>query len=94
MAYALVVQFTANEGEEARVQELMAELAAESSKEEGVLYYAAHRDPENPRVFLMYEAYKDEDAFKAHGDTEHFKRIGPGELFGITERRREVYETV
>ncbi len=94
MAYALVVRFTANEGEEEKVEGLIRELAEASRQEPGVVHYQGHRDPEDPRVFLMYEAYKDEDAFKEHGATEHFKRIALEQLFTITERRREIYATL
>jgi quinol monooxygenase YgiN len=94
MAYVLVVRFTANEGEEAEFERLMRELAAASREEEGVVHYQGHRDPEDPRAFMMYEVYKDEDAFKAHGATERFKTLGIDGLFKISERERSVYETL
>ena len=43
----------------------------------------------------MYEQYADESAFKEHGETEHFKTLAAGELFGLMEsRERAVYETL
>jgi quinol monooxygenase YgiN len=94
MAYVLVVRFTANEGEEEKVEGLIRDLAAASREEPGVIHYQGHRDPEDPRAFLMYEAYRDEDAFKAHGETDHFKSLALEQLFKLTERERHVYATV
>ena len=95
MPYVLVARMTAREGEQDRALELINELGEASRAEPGVLQYVAHRDPEDPRVFLMYESYRDKAAFEEHGATEHFKRIGPGELFGLMENReRNFYETL
>jgi quinol monooxygenase YgiN len=95
MAYVLVVRMTAREGQEERAAELIRELAPASAEEPGSVHYLAHRDPEDPRVFLMYEQYRDQAAFEEHGQTEHFRRLAAGELFGLMEeRRREIYETL
>ncbi len=95
MAYVLVVKLTAKEGEEERAAELIPPLVEASSAEPGVLQYVAHRDPENPRVFLMYEQYADAAAHGEHGQTDHFKEIALGELFPLMEsRERAVYETL
>lgn len=95
MAYVLVVRMTAREGEQERAAQLISELAAASAAEPGNVHYIGHRDPENDRVFLMYEQYVDEAAFAAHGASEHFQRLALGELFGLMEdRERAVYETI
>jgi quinol monooxygenase YgiN len=95
MAYVLVARMTTNEGEEERAAELIRQLVEATRKEPGNLQYVAHRDPEDPRVFLMYEHYRDKAAFEEHGQTEHFTRLGPGALFPLMEdRRREFYETI
>ena len=95
MAFVLVARMTAKDGEQDRVAELIPQLVEASSAEPGNVHYIAHRDPEDPRVFLMYEQYRDKAAFEEHGRTEHFQRIGPGELFGLMEdRERAFYETL
>jgi quinol monooxygenase YgiN len=95
MGYVLVARMTAKDGEQDRAAEIIRELGAASREEPGVVRYVAHRDPDDPRVFLMYEHYRDKAAFEEHGRTEHFTRLGPGALFGLMEeRRREFYETV
>lgn len=95
MAYVLVARLTAREGEEERAAQLIPRLADASAAEPGNVHYIAHRDPEDPRVFLMYEQYADKAAFEAHGQTDHFQSIGAGELFPLMEaRERAFYETL
>jgi quinol monooxygenase YgiN len=95
MAFVLVARMTAREGEEERVAELIPRLVEASRTEAGNVHYIAHRDPEDPRVFLMYEQYRDKAAFEEHGQTEHFKTLAVGELFGLMENReRAFYETL
>ena len=95
MAYVLVARMTARDGEQDRALELIEKLGEASRQEPGVNQYIAHRDPEDPRVFLMYESYRDKAAFEEHGATDHFKEIAVGELFGLMENReRNFYETL
>ncbi len=95
MAFVLVVRMTARAGEEERAAAIIPRLVEASSAEPGNVHYLAHRDPEDPRVFLMYEQYRDKAAFEEHGASEHFKQLALGELFPLMEdRRREVYETL
>jgi len=95
MAFVLVARLTAREGEQDRAAELIGRLADASSAEPGNVHYIPHRDPEDPRVFLMYEQYRDKAAFEEHGQTEHFKELALGELFPLLEgRERNFYETL
>ncbi len=95
MAFVLVARMTTREGEQDRAAALIGELAAASSAEPGNLHYITHRDPDNPRVFMLYEQYRDKSAFETHGQTEHFKTLGAGKLFPLMEEReRNFYETL
>lgn len=44
-----------------------------SRAEEGNIFFEWYRDPENPRGYLLIEAFKD-DAAEAHVGSDHFKR--------------------
>ena len=95
MAYVLVARMTAREGEQDRAAEIIPELAAASSAEPGNVHYIPHRDPEDPRVFVIYEQYRDKAAFQEHGQTDHFKTLAAGQLFPLMEEReRNFYETL
>jgi len=91
MSYVLIVRMKAQEGNEERAAELMAELAEASRAEPGCEAYEPCRETEDPRSFAIYERYRDQAAFEAHGQTEHFQRLAAGELFGLMESRERVF---
>ena len=95
MAFVLVARLTARDGEQDRAADLIGRLVEATRAEPGNVHYIPHRDPEDPRVFLMYEQYRDKAAFEEHGQTEHFQSIAVGELFPLMEgRERNFYETL
>jgi quinol monooxygenase YgiN len=94
MAYVVTARWTAKEGEEEAVARAVEQIVEYSRAEPGMLLYQPHRDPENPRVFFFYEQYADADAYQAHLDSEHMKRLGFGEAIPRLEsRERSFYET-
>ena len=94
MAFVLVARMTARDGEQDRVAELIPQLVEASRAEPGNVHYIAHRDPEDPRVFLMDEQYGDRAACEVHGQSEHFRTLGVGEIFPLmNNRERNFYET-
>jgi len=54
--------------------ELALDDARNTRKEPGCLRFDVVRHTENPPRFAFYEVYKDEDAVKAHQQTEHYAR--------------------
>jgi quinol monooxygenase YgiN len=95
MAFVVTARWTAKEGEEERVLAAIRSMIEPSRAEPGCLYYQPNRDPEDPRVFFFYELYEDEDAYKAHGESEHFQRYGFGEGIPLLEsRERWFYVTI
>ena len=75
MTYVVVARWRAKAGSEERVRAVLDELTAATRAEPGCLGYAPHRSAEDPRDFLLVERYADEDAFRAHVDSEHFRRL-------------------
>lgn len=61
---------------------LMAELAAASRKEEGCMAYHLLQSDSDPRVHLLIEQWKDEQALDTHSKTPYFQRIVP-QLSGL-----------
>jgi quinol monooxygenase YgiN len=95
MPVVLVARWVAREGEEERVLALLEELAPASRAEPGCLLYQPCRDREDARRFLIFEMYADEDAFRAHGESQHFQRLVLDEAVPLLEGRdRSFYETV
>ena len=58
-----------------RVAEILRELRDLSRREPGIAAFVVARSAETPNVFALWEAYRDETALKAHGETEHFNRL-------------------
>jgi (4S)-4-hydroxy-5-phosphonooxypentane-2,3-dione isomerase len=76
MAYVVIAYWTAKDGEEEAVAAALTALTEPSRAEPGNLAYVLHRDPADPRRFVIYERYLDAAAFEAHGASKHFKRFG------------------
>jgi (4S)-4-hydroxy-5-phosphonooxypentane-2,3-dione isomerase len=95
MAFVVVAKWTAKPGEEEAVAEALLRLVEPSRAEPGNLVYQPHRDPSDASVFMIYEQYVDEAAFKTHLESDHLKEIGLGEAVPrLAERYRESYETI
>lgn len=94
MAYVVIAVWTARPGEEDAVAAAIDALIEPSRAEPGNLVYQPHRDPMNPRVFLLYEQYVDEAAYAAHGASDHFHRLAASDAIPRLEsRERTFYET-
>lgn len=91
MAYVVAATYRAKEGEEERIQEILELMAAPSRAEPACRFYQAHRSPEDPRVFFMYEQYDDEAGYQAHMATEHFERHIRGEAIPRLESRERAF---
>jgi quinol monooxygenase YgiN len=95
MAYVVTAEWTAQEGFEAEVKQAILALIEPTRAEPGNLFYQPTQDLENPRVFLLFEIYEDEDAYRAHGDSEHFQRFAVQTAIPrLDKRERTFYETI
>jgi quinol monooxygenase YgiN len=87
MAYVLAVNWTAKEGHEAEIHEILSILGDASRQEPGVITYTTHVDPDNPREFFIYEKYHDVSGLEAHQETAHFKKYVPEKAIPLLESR-------
>ena len=96
MAYVVEAKWRAKEGKEERLLEVIREVTWPSRAEPGNLFYQAHRSPEDPQLFYLYEQYADEAGYEAHMDSEHFTRLVKGEAIPelLEERQRAFYTTM
>jgi len=93
MAFVVLARWVAQPGEEEAVAAAIEALIEPSRAEPGNLGYEPHRDPADPRVFLLYERYVDEAAYRAHGETPHFRQAAEHALPRLEARERSFYET-
>lgn len=95
MAYVVTATWTAQQGKEDIVLDAIKKLTPVSRQEPGNRFYQAYQDKDQPTVFHLFEIYDDETAYKAHGDSEHFKELGFGQAIPVLENReRAFYETI
>ena len=83
----VVAQWEAREGEADRVAEILARFLPEAQREAGAQLFLISRAKENPAQFLFYELFRDEAAFKAHQESDHFKTYIAGQALPLLAKR-------
>jgi len=92
---AIVAYLTAKPGMEAEFQKQMTAQAQRClANEPGCLQFDVVQDPKNPTRFVMLEVYKDDAAFKAHQDSQHYKDFRPVVSGLLADRKVEVFTMV
>ena len=95
MAYVVAATWTCEPGKEDVVRDAVEKLTPPSRAEQGNVFYQAYQDPAEPTVFRLFEIYADEDAYAAHGASEHFATYGLNQAIPVlTHRERAFYETL
>ena len=95
MTYVVIAKWIAKVGNEDAVAVAIGKLIEPSRAEPGCVEYRASRNLSDGRVFLLYEEYIDEAAYRAHTESQHFARHAAGEGIPLLEaREREFYVSV
>ena len=71
----MVARWRARAGEAGKIESILRELAAAVRQEPGNLQFTVHRSHDHPDDLLLYEIYASADAFAAHQQTAHFKKL-------------------
>lgn len=86
----LIATMRVQDGKGEEFERLFGDLAAKvRAQETGNLLYRLCRSRTEPNTYKVLELYRDQDALKAHGASEHFKAAGPG-LGGVLAGRPEI----
>ena len=89
----IAVTYVVQPGLEAQAIQLFATLTTHTRTEPGNLMYLAHRSPEEPRRFFLYEQYRDQAALDAHRAAPYFHEYVLNGLVKIVESRvPQLYE--
>jgi quinol monooxygenase YgiN len=86
----VVAQWEAKEGQADRVADILSRFLPEAQREPGAKMFLISRAKENPAQFLFYELFRDEAAFKAHQESEHFKTYIAGEALPLLAKRERM----
>src|SRR5947208_7144933 len=87
VAYVVCALWKAKEGKEGVIEEVIRTMTPLSRQEPGCLFYQAHRSPDDPRLFYLYEQYADPSGYEAHMATPYFERYVRGEAIPNLESR-------
>ena len=65
-------------GKEAEFEKVAKDLMAKvKANEAGTLTYQLYKSKKDAHTYIFMEQYANEDALKAHGQTDYFKAAGP-----------------
>ena len=68
----VIARVFVKEGQEAAFTEVATTLLNATRAEKGNISYTLFQSTTDPKEFIFYEEYKNEEAFAAHGSSEHF----------------------
>lgn len=87
--FVVAITIEAKEGKADELAALLAELTEPSNAEPGMKIFIPYRSPTDPKLFFVYELYRDEAAWDAHQQTAHFKKALP-DLLALSAKRERV----
>lgn len=86
----VIATLRVQDGKSDEFERVFAELAAKvRASEPGNITYQLCRSRSEAHTYKVLELYRDEDALKAHGASEHFKAAGPA-LGAVLAGRPEI----
>ena len=93
--YVVAADYYAREGKDQEIAAILQKMIPLSRAEPGCRFYMVNRSLEDPRKFLLYEVYVDEDGYKAHQATDAFKENILGKVIPMLESRvRHFYDVL
>ena len=93
--YVVAADYYAQEGKDDEIAAILKKMIPLSRAEPGCTLYMVNRSTQDPRKFLLYEQYVDEEGYKAHQATDAFNDNILGKVVPMLESRvRHFYEVV
>jgi quinol monooxygenase YgiN len=85
----------AKPGETEALVDIIRRFLPQAQREPGVKAFQIHQSTSEPEKFFFYEVFKDEAAFAAHQQSEHFKTLIAGQaLPKLAKRERSQHRFV
>lgn len=81
------------EGQLDTVLNLLPEVVAKSTAEEGNLFYKVHQNNADANTLVLFEGYKNEAALNEHRNSAHFQTRVIGEIIPLLENREVIITT-
>lgn len=86
---AVIAKLPVQEDKLEEAIELIKGLIADVATEAGTLAYSMNIDKKVPSTIVIIERYKDQEALKIHGSTDHFKAFF-GKIGGLLAGKPEI----
>jgi quinol monooxygenase YgiN len=86
--FVVAIMLEAKEGQADALAEILRVMTPPTMAEPGVKLFLSYRSPTNPLLFLVFELYVNEGAWRAHEATDHFKTAVAQLLPRVTRRER------
>jgi quinol monooxygenase YgiN len=83
----VVARWEAKDGQADKVADILSRFLPEAQREPGAKLFLISRAKDNPAQFLFYELFANEDAFKAHQESAHFKTYIAGQALPLLANR-------
>ena len=93
MTFTVLAWWRAQRGCGTELEPLLATMQQSARKEPGCHEYEVHRSQDDPDTFLLYEVYRDADAYAAHAASEIFVTVGKEQAMPLLEERRREFHT-
>lgn len=90
MPKTATVSLRAKEGKEEELKNTLTQLIAPCRSDEGCLDYHISQSSEDPRKFMAFMIWKDEEAFKRHEDSVLIQELREKKLPPLVEQGPEV----
>ena len=68
------VTFIAKEGFERELKEVLSAMVAPSKAEAGAIFYEIVQYKNNPRKFMAFETWRNEEALEGHKQSKHYAK--------------------
>lgn len=69
---------------------MMKEVAEQSSREDGNLFYKLHQSQSDRNTLILFEGYKDSEAVEIHRNSEYFKKLVLEQIVPLLESREVI----
>jgi quinol monooxygenase YgiN len=87
MTFVMIARWRAKEGALPELEAILRELTPKIRSEPRNLEFIVNRSADDPSAFILYEQYEDEEAFRVHRETEHFKTLVLGRAVPLLAER-------
>lgn len=93
MSYVVAATYVSKPDTVVELREHLEAMIEPTNAEEGCEEYRVINSNDDPSTFLLFEIYRDEDAFKAHGSSPHFDEHIRNGAWELLESRSVLFGT-